>query len=194
MSVGGRWRYRWHRLRAQLCLVCGQHDAALRRFDTMLADAPHDRYALASRAHLLAQSGDRTAAVQTLRSLTAEHPGDVAGWFNLAFLLQSMEHDGEAESAFLRALDLDDALDRAWYGLALLYIRARRFDDAARALQYNTGLQPMSPFGWYQLARVELDRQRPAEALKIMGHLKGFEPRVAAQLERETGLHAKLPG
>jgi hypothetical protein len=48
----------------------------------------------------------------------------------------------------------------------------------------------MSPFGWYQLARVHVDRQEPDEAVKIIRHLKGFEPKVAAQLERETGLHA----
>ena len=46
----------------------------------------------------------------------------------------------------------------------------------------------MSPFGWYQLARVHVDRQQPEEAVKIIRHLNGFEPKVAAQLERETGL------
>jgi hypothetical protein len=48
----------------------------------------------------------------------------------------------------------------------------------------------MSPYGWYQLARVQLDRQQPEEARKIIRHLKKFEPKVAAQLERETGLVA----
>ncbi len=46
----------------------------------------------------------------------------------------------------------------------------------------------MSPYGWYQLARVHVDRQQPDEARRIIRHLKGFEPKVAAQLERETGL------
>ena len=58
------------------------------------------------------------------------------------------------------------------------------------ALKRNTELQPMSPYGWYQLARVHVDRQNPEEAVKIIRHLKGFEPKVAAQLERETGLLA----
>ena len=48
----------------------------------------------------------------------------------------------------------------------------------------------MSPYGWYQLARVRFDRQEPDEARKIIRHLKSFEPKVAAQLERETGLVA----
>jgi hypothetical protein len=46
----------------------------------------------------------------------------------------------------------------------------------------------MSPYGWYQLARVHVDRQEPDEAAKIIRHLRKFEPKVAAQLERETGL------
>jgi uncharacterized NAD-dependent epimerase/dehydratase family protein len=33
-------------------------------------------------------------------------------------------------------------------------------------------------------------RQDGAEAVKIIRHLRGFEPKVAAQLERETGLAA----
>jgi len=33
---------------------------------------------------------------------------------------------------------------------------------------------------------------QPEEAFAVIRHLKGFEPKVAAQLERETGL--KLDG
>ena len=45
----------------------------------------------------------------------------------------------------------------------------------------------MSPYGWYQLARVHMDRKQPEEARRIVTHLRGFEPKVAAQLEREIG-------
>ena len=46
----------------------------------------------------------------------------------------------------------------------------------------------MSPSGWVQLARVHVDRDDPEAARKIIRHLRGFEPKVAAQLQRETGL------
>ena len=46
----------------------------------------------------------------------------------------------------------------------------------------------MSPFGWYQLARVHVDLKQADEALVVIRNLKGFEPKVAAQLEHETGL------
>ena len=64
-------------------------------------------------------------------------------------------------------------------------IRQCRLDEAVAALRSNTALQPMSPFGWYQLARVEMDRQLPDEAHRILHHLRSFEPKVAAQLARE---------
>jgi hypothetical protein len=34
---------------------------------------------------------------------------------------------------------------------------------------------------------VHADAQHPDEAARIIRHLKGFEPKVAAQLERELG-------
>jgi tetratricopeptide (TPR) repeat protein len=97
------------------------------------------------------------------------------------------EYD-QAEVALRRATELSPKLDRAWYGLGLVLIRLQRFDEALVALKKNTQLQPMSPYGWYQLARVHVDRHEPEEALRIIRHLKRFEPKVAAQLERETGI------
>ncbi len=49
----------------------------------------------------------------------------------------------------------------------------------------------MSPYGWYQLARVQHDLGRTAETQKVLDHLARFEPKVARQLERETGLRAR---
>ena len=49
----------------------------------------------------------------------------------------------------------------------------------------------MSPYGWYQLARLQRDRGHLDETQSILDHLATFEPKVARQLERETGLKAK---
>jgi tetratricopeptide (TPR) repeat protein len=123
-----------------------------------------------------------------MQRLTQVSAGDASAWFNFGFMSETQGQYEEAESAFRRALEINPQLDRAWYGLALVLIRAKRLDEAIAALKQNTKLQPMSPYGWYQLARVHVDRNETAEATKIIRHLRGFEPKVAAQLERETGI------
>ncbi|MFO1325866.1 MAG: tetratricopeptide repeat protein [Rubrivivax sp.] len=175
-------------------LLIGRNDAACAALGRMLARWPDDAYALASRAHVHAQAGRRAQAIDDAQALVQAHPdGAASNWFNLGYLLEEDGRLPEAEAAFRRALALNDQHDRAWYGLALVLIRQQRLDDAVQALERNTRLQPMSPYGWYQLARVQVDRGQPDAALKVIRHLKTFEPKVAAQLERETGLVAGDP-
>ncbi|WP_088280128.1 tetratricopeptide repeat protein [Ideonella sp. A 288] len=177
------------RLQAMTWLVLGRREQARSVFDSMLQRWPADAYALASRAHLHAQCGHPHLALADARALVQHHPAaNAAHWFNLAYLLEAEGQLSEAEAAFREAVGQDPALDRAWYGLGLVLIRLGRYDDAVAALKRNTELQPMSPYGWYQLARVHMDRHDPEATRKIIRHLHGFEPKVAAQLERETGL------
>ncbi|MES3013135.1 MAG: tetratricopeptide repeat protein [Pseudomonadota bacterium] len=180
--------------RTQACLVLGLRRRAGETLEEMLALQPDNAYALSSRAHVRAEAGERAGAIADYRKLLAAHANDAPGWFNLGFLLEQETQLGEAEAAFRRAIELEPKLDRAWYGLGLVLIRQHRYDDAVVALTRNTELQPMSPHAWYQLARVHVDRHRPDEAVKVIRHLKGFEPKVAAQLERETGLMAGAAG
>jgi len=181
--------YWWLKLVAMTSLTLGRRERALEVFDDMLRLSPGDAYTLASQVHVLAQLGRSEQALAVAHALVQAHPDSSAGhWFNLAFLLDEAGRLEESEAAFRRAVQLDDKLDRAWYGLGLVLIRLQRFDEAVDALKRNTELQPMSPYGWYQLARVHVDRQHPEEAQRIIRHLEGFEPKVAAQLKRETGL------
>ena len=181
--------YWWLKVLAMASLTLGRRERALDLFDDMLRLVPQDAYALASQVHVLAQMGRSSQALAVAQVLVQAHPEGSAGhWFNLAFLLDEAGRLEEAEAAFRRAVGLDEKLDRAWYGLGLVLIRLQRLDEAIDALKRNTELQPMSPYGWYQLARVHVDRQHPEEARRIIRHLEGFEPKVAAQLKRETGL------
>jgi tetratricopeptide (TPR) repeat protein len=184
----GRLNAAWLRLQSRVLLVFGQRRAALARFEDLLAMAPHDRHALASRAHVLAELGDSAAAIAAQRAVVDAHADDAAAWFNLGFMLEEAGQLEQAETALRHAVALQPTLDRAWYGLGLVLIRLGRLEEALPPLRKNTELQPMSPYGWYQLARVHAERERPEEAAKIIRHLRRFEPKVAAQLERETGL------
>lgn len=178
----------WLRWQGRIALLIGRQSQALRAFEQLHALLPDDVHALASRAQLEDQRGRHEQAIALQREVVLRQPAQAAGWFNLGFMLEKADHLEDAREAFGEATRLSPALDRAWYGLGLVLIRLRRFDEAVEALRKNTELQPMSPYGWYQLARVHVDRQEPEEAVRIIRHLRGFEPKVAAQLERETGL------
>jgi tetratricopeptide (TPR) repeat protein len=185
------WDYAWLKLCAMALLVVGRRSAAEAVFDRMLSRYPDDAYGLASRAHLRAEGGRPELAAADAQLLVDRHPDRrAADWFNLGYLRDRLGEHEAAEAAFRRALALEPKLDRAWYGLALTLIQQGRLDDAVAALKKNTELQPLSPFGWYQLARVHANRKEPEKARRIIAHLKNFEPKVAAQLERETGLAA----
>ena len=180
--------YHWLKYKAMVLLVFGRSAMAQGVFDEMVRRFPDKNYPRASRAHLHAQAGRHEAALADYEALLLLQPGDARTWFNKGFVLELLGRWDEALTAFGRATQLSPELDRAWYGQGLVLIRLHRFDEAIVALKRNTELQPMSPHGWYQLARVHIDSKQPEEAVKIIRHLKGFEPKVAAQLERETGL------
>lgn len=180
--------YLIRKYRVVLQIMVGRRAGALQDLESLLQDHPDDSYALASRAHLRAQDQDRLGALRDYARLTATPDAKAAHWFNQGFLQDELKQFDAAEASFRRAIEIDPELDRAWYGLGLVLIQLQRFDEAIAALRRNTQLQPMSPYAWYQLARVHMDRQEPDETAKIIRHLKGFEPKIAAQLERETGL------
>jgi len=176
------------RIHAVLLLAIGRSGAALLRYERLLQLRPFDPHALASRAHLHAQRGSFSEASKSLRLLTQTHPQQSAGWFNLGFALQQLGQHGDAGVAFRRALAIDPRMDRAWYGLALVLMDSRLLEAAADALEKTTTLQPMSPQGWVKLAQVRHALEQHDEAFNIVLHLRQFEPKVAAQLERVLGL------
>jgi tetratricopeptide (TPR) repeat protein len=179
--------------RAIAWLVLGRQAIALGHFEQMARRWPNDPYVLASLVHLLGEAGRTAEALDVSSRLVAVQPDNAGHWFNRGYMFEAAERWDEALAAFRRAAELSPKLDRAWYGMGLVLIRLHHYDEAVEALKRNTELQPMSPYGWYQLARVHVDRQAPEEAIKIIRHLQGFEPKVAAQLARETGLVPPQP-
>ncbi len=173
---------------AALALLFGQREAALRYLGRILAANPQDAESIAAVGYQYAQAGRKSEALAFFDRLVLLQPDNAEAHFNRGFLLQERtDHDG-AMASFRRVLELNPQHDRALYGLGLSLIATRRLEEAIAPLRKNTKLQPMSPYGWYQLARVEFELGHRDEAQKILDHLQRFEPKVAGQLERETGL------
>jgi tetratricopeptide (TPR) repeat protein len=189
MSINKR-NLSWYLLkwRASALIVLGLKIQAMEVFEHMLQQFPDDEYIISSLAFMKTELGDKEGAIADYKLLTRSPNVSAGTWYNLGFLQEEVGQVQDAEHSFRQALKLNEKLDQAWYGLGLALIQLQRFDEAIKALKKNTQLQPMSPYAWYQLARVYVEREQPEEASKIILHLKGFEPKFAKQLERETGL------
>lgn len=187
------WFYRQMAIWSQIFKRPAQ---ATHYWERLLGLRPGDPRTLMSMALIRAQDTDKRAAIELLGQALKAAPNNPAYWFNQGFLMQEQQLHAEALVSFERALELDPKLDRAWYGKALSLIKLQRLDEATEALIHNTELQPMSPFGWYQLAHV-YNRQGQVDGVKkVIRKLSGFEPKVALQLQRETGVDIgfKAPG
>lgn len=164
---------------------------ALACYERVLRDDPCDYTTLAHQAYLYAQSPDpvdQQRAIREFERIVALKSDDADSWFNLGFLLQQQREHSRALGAFERALAIRDGLDRAWYGLALSKIATGDDAGAIDALKKNIALQPMSPFGFMELARAQFRLQQSEACEKTMRRLKAFDPRNAAVLEDETGI------
>jgi Tfp pilus assembly protein PilF len=177
--------------RAKALLFLGMRGAAKGVFLEMAKRWPDDVLALNSLAYDAIQTQHPAIALDYYARVLKLQPQVSNAHFNHAFVAEELGLTEVAEQGFRAALQIEEKMDRAWYGLGLVLVRQGRLSEALDALKRNTTLQPMSPFGWYQMARVHVDLQQPEEARAVIRHLKGFEPKVAAQLERETGL--KVP-
>ncbi len=180
-------RWYWDHM-AAVCILFRQREKGLAYYGKMLAADPQDTLALASIAYRYAEAGRRHDALELFERVIALKPGDDEAHFNRGFLLQELGKHEDALAAFRRAIEINPNHDRAHYGIGLTLIAVRRYQEALAPLKRNTELQPMSPYGWYQLARVEVDLGQREKAQKVLDHLMTFEPKVARQLARETGL------
>ncbi len=176
---------------AAWCILFRRRDLAIEFYRRMLELDPQDTLALASIGFQHAQQGRKRDALAMFDRVVALKPRDAEAHFNRGFLLQELNDHDRAMAAFQQALAIDSDHDRALYGLALSLISLRRPAEAVAPLKRNTELQPMSPYGWYQLARVQHGLGRLRETQNILDHLATFEPKIARQLGRETGLTAK---
>jgi tetratricopeptide (TPR) repeat protein len=180
---------RWFNLTlARWCGFFQQRETALEYLRAALAAAPGDPLVLSATGVTLAELGRRQEALACFDRALAVTPDQAELHFNRGFMLQGLRDDEAAIPAFRKAIELDPKHDRAHYGLALSLISQKRIEEAVAPLKENTRLQPMSPYGWYQLGRVRHALGQHEKAQQIIDRLGGFEPKVAAQLARETGL------
>ena len=175
----------WLHYQAKTALFFAKHDRARELYQSLVNQFPADVHARACLGNLAAKAGDMTDAMAQFEALIALRPQDADALFNMGYLHEQQQHFGTAQTYFEQAVAANPNHDRAWYGLGLARIRSGQLNSALEALKENTRLQPMSPYGWYQLAMTHHHLGESSEAGRILKHLKNFEPKFAAQLERD---------
>lgn len=170
-----------------------QAEMAIEYWERIRELFPEDAAVLATLAGLHAGRGRKPLAIEILRASIAIDNAKAYTHFNLGYLLQETGEHLEAIACFDKAIELNEKLDQAFYGKGLSLIKLDRLEEALEPLRTNTRLQPLSPYGFYQLAHAFHRLGRSEEAKRIIVQLSGFEPQVARQLQRETGLDAGVP-
>jgi len=193
VHASSRGRCFWLRLQARALLVLGMRNKAYAVFEDILEINPQDVLALNSLGFKALNDRRLVQALGFFEHALLLTPNLANAHFNVGFVCEALGRSHPAELAFRKAIANDEKMDRAWYGLGLVLVRQQRFAESLEAFKRNTELQSMSPYAWYQMARVHVEMRAPEKALKVMRHLNGFEPKVAAQLERETGLRLDNP-
>jgi tetratricopeptide (TPR) repeat protein len=151
---------------------------------------PENAAALVTAANHLSLNQQFAEAEAVLRKSLDIDSSQSAAWFNLGFLLQKRDEHEQALAAFDQAIRHHDRLDRAHYGRALSLMALERNQEAKAALQRTVDLQPMSPYGYYHLAVLQFKMGDEKAYKKITRKLGSFEPKLALQLQQETGVDA----
>ena len=128
---------------------------------------------------------DLAQALPKLEAGLQRSPNAAAGWYSYAEALRRTGRSAEAEIAARRAIAIDPAEGRHYYGLGHILADLGRLDDAAQEAERAVALDPFDPHFHGLSANVASQRGRLAEA-------EGF---VRRAIELETAnphLHSML--
>jgi tetratricopeptide (TPR) repeat protein len=170
--------------------VFNRHDIATEYWLRIADLRPKDPHPFTVAAHCKAEENRNLEAELLLRKSLQVAPDYAPAWFNLGFLIQKRSDHTEALICFDKAIRFNEKMDRAHYGRALSLIALDRPEEAKAALQRTIDLQPMSPYGYYQLATLHHRFGDEKACIKLVRKLSKFEPQLAAQLQKETGVQA----
>ncbi len=148
--------------------------AAEEQYRLALRQNPDDPAALYGLGVVLAQSGNRPAAIRCLRAALARHPNFAAGWENLGHVLLEADQPAAAAAAYRQVLLRAPATAAAHLDLAVA-LRAMEQDPSA-AFAAALALEPDNATALAGLARCHVRQNRHAEALQGFRRAAALEP------------------
>ncbi len=173
----------------------GRLEAAIRMLLAAAALAPESAVLwgdLAGAYHAMKRLEEARAC--TLTSLEKDNT-QASAWLLLGTIHSDTQDDSGAEAAFLRALDLDPQLAACIVGLGLLYLRQRRFKEAADRLEAAVRLRDRIPMIHACLAQALYylgEFSEAANALAIEASFRPGDPGILRKLALNRFIEAVL--
>jgi len=145
-----------------------------------------------ARARSLCEKGLWPDALAFAQSWQAENPADAKALFYSGIALAALGRLIDAETSYRRALKLDANDFKIWNNLAaLLFGALQRPAEAAQCLVQALQIDPGNPLGWANLASMNGQLGRHAQALECAERALALNPQmVEAQLHRARAAQA----
>lgn len=172
---------------AQFLTIFGLRARALEFVQLTLQADPRHQRAWTFAGFLNAEKGRMEPAIRAFEEAVRLKPDDADSLFNLGFALQRVGRHEEALVQFGRALALNRYLDRAWYGAGISLDKLGRVAEAAERFAEAGRIQPMNPYAAYHRAAMCFKLGRKDQVNAEYERVKAFDPKVAAQMERDFG-------
>jgi tetratricopeptide (TPR) repeat protein len=146
----------------------------------------------AQQARALCEQGLWPEALTFARQWQAETPGEAKAFFYEGVALASLGRFVEAETAYYRALALDENDFKTWNNLAaLLFDALKQPTEGAKCLAQAMQIDPGNKLGWANLASMHGQLGRHREALDCAERALALDPEmVEAQLHRARAAQA----
>lgn len=180
-----QWR---HSTRAWLFHFIGKEELA---YEEYVIAYRHNPSAGAARSLGCIKAGKEATAdaIYWFEEAVRLEPEHAETWFNLGFVRERDGRRQEAIDAFRETVRLKPTIDRAWYGMGMAYAALGEHQQAVTAFEEAARLQPMNSEARYQLGMACYHAGDPKRTRAAIKELKGFDPKRANALIRDTGSH-----
>ncbi len=118
-------------------------------------------------------------ALQAQYQLVTQRPQDAMAHNDLGNLLSLTGRVGEAESAYLRAKDLDATDPSIRFNLGLLFQQTGRLEDANQEYYSLLELDPKNAWAYYQLGVVAVEQRKTKKATELYARSFALDPTLS---------------
>ncbi len=152
---------------------------------TIMADEVHA-------ARHLCETGEWPELLDFARTWQKNNPEDYLAFFYIAIAHGELGQFLQADTAYRRALALNDSDAKVWSNLGeLLYKRLRHPLEAIRCMEQSLKLDPTDKLGWVILARMVGQRGHHDQVMAYADRALALDPQfVEAYLHKGTAARA----